>query len=28
VPTQIALSLLLTTAIWAFCFFLHRKKDL
>ena len=28
VPTQIALSLLLTTAIWAFCFFIHRKKDL
>ena len=28
VPTQIALSLILTTAIWAFCFFLHRKKDL
>ena len=28
VPTQIALSLLLTTAIWAFCFFMHRKKDL
>jgi hypothetical protein len=28
VPTQIALSLLLTTAIWALCFFLHRKKDL
>jgi ABC-2 type transport system permease protein len=28
VPTQIALSLLLTTTIWAFCFFLHRKKDL
>jgi hypothetical protein len=28
VPSQIALSLLLTTAIWAFCFFMHRKKDL
>jgi len=28
VPSQIALSLLLTTAIWAFCFFIHRKKDL
>ena len=28
VPTQIILSLLLTTAIWAFCFFMHRKKDL
>ncbi|MFZ9208625.1 MAG: ABC transporter permease [Sediminibacterium sp.] len=28
VPTQIALSLLLTTAIWALCFFMHRKKDL
>ena len=28
VPTQIALSLLLTTAIWALCFFLHRKKNL
>jgi hypothetical protein len=28
VPSQIALSLLLTTAIWALCFFLHRKKDL
>jgi hypothetical protein len=28
VPSQIALSLLLTTAIWMLCFFLHRKKDL
>ena len=28
VPSQIALSLLLTTAIWVLCFFLHRKKDL
>ena len=28
VPSQIALSLFLTTAIWAFCFFMHRKKDL
>jgi len=28
VPSQIALSLLLTTAIWALCFFMHRKKDL
>jgi hypothetical protein len=28
VPSQIALSLLLTTAIWLLCFFLHRKKDL
>lgn len=28
VPSQIALSLLLTTAIWAFCFLMHRKKDL
>ena len=28
VPTQIVLSLLLTTAIWALCFFLHRKKNL
>jgi len=28
VPSQIALSILLTTAIWALCFFLHRKKDL
>jgi hypothetical protein len=28
VPIQIALSLLLTTAIWALCFFMHRKKDL
>jgi len=28
VPTQIILSLLLTAAIWAFCFLIHRKKDL
>ena len=28
VPSQIALSLLLTTAIWVLFFFLHRKKDL
>lgn len=28
VPSQIALSLLLTAAIWAFCFLMHRKKDL
>jgi hypothetical protein len=28
VPSQIALSLLLTTAIWVLCFFMHRKKDL
>jgi len=28
VPSQIALSLLLTIAIWALCFFMHRKKDL
>jgi len=28
VPSQIALSILLTTAIWVLCFFLHRKKDL
>jgi hypothetical protein len=28
VPSQIVLSLLLTTAIWVLCFFLHRKKDL
>ena len=28
VPSKIALSLLLTTAIWVLCFFLHRKKDL
>ena len=28
VPSQIALSLLLTTAIWMLCIFLHRKKDL
>jgi hypothetical protein len=28
VPSQIVLSLLLTAAIWAFCFLMHRKKDL
>ena len=28
VPSQIILSLLLTAAIWAFCFLMHRKKDL
>jgi ABC-2 type transport system permease protein len=28
VPTQIVLTLLLTTAIWLLCFFMHRKKDL
>jgi hypothetical protein len=28
VPSQIILSILLTTAIWAFCFLIHRKKDL